>query len=990
MKRTFIFLSTTLFIVTTVTLHAQVVINEYSASNLATVLDNYNKYEDWVELYNTSSTQADISGYYLSDRINNPTKWQFPDGVAIPPNGFMRIWISGRDEVSGGHYHTSFRLRQTGPNPEWVVLSYPDGSLVEAFQLEITQRNHSRGRQPDGSESWKIFTSPTPGSSNNSATGYLAYAEKPEMSEEAGYYDSPLSVAITTGEPNSVIHYTTNGHEPTTSSTIYTQPVSFNQTRLLIARTFSSNPQILPSLLEFNTYFIGVNHTLGVMSVSAAQIQQLLNGNSSLRPFGTFEYFNADGMRTTFGYGEYNKHGQDSWVHPQRSIDYITRDECGYNYAIREQLIPFTDRDEYQRIIIRAHGDDNYPGNDTAAHLRDYFIQNFAVLGGMELDCRRGEMGILYANGDYWGVYGFREKVDHDFSSYYYNQGRYDLYYLKLWGGTWAQYGGQAAFNDWYDLRSFILNNNMAIQANYEYVKTRLDYQSMVDYILINSFVVCTDWINWNVGWWRGLNPDGDIQRWRYTLWDEDATFNHYINYTGVPGTHPYVSPCYPEGITADPGQHIAVLNKLMVNPEFKRYHVSRYVDLYNTVFRPDNLISYLNEIEAQMLPEMPMHIARWGGNMTQWQNNVQKIRNFINARHSYLPSGLKTCYNLIGPYELNLAVDPPGAGKIRINSLFPEEQGWGGIYFGGIDTELEAFETNPNFVFDHWQLFNNVLAPSDTARNVTVNLSSGDFITAVFVPKVYTDSIVINEINYKSAPDVFPRDWVEFYNPHPYPLDITGWIFKDDNDNHSFVFPEGTVMPPLGYLVLCRDTAAFKSVFPYVDNYIGDMDFGFSSDGELLRVYNSEEVLIDTVHYGVDLPWPPEPNGNGPTLELKQWYYDNALPESWAASAGYGTPGEQNGYIVKNPETRFEKLSFTIYPNPVGDEAILQVTSNHSLNEASVEVFNSFGEKVMTLSGITGTRISLNCRDLPKGLYMCRLTEKEQQVAQTVKFMVH
>jgi hypothetical protein len=676
-------------------------------------------------------------------------------------------------------------------------------------------------------------------------------------------------------------------------------------------------------------------------------------------------------------------------VHPQRSIDYISRDECGYSAAIIEKLIPLTDREEFQRVIIRAQGDDNYPGIDTSAHLRDLFIQNIATRGNMHLDCRKGQQGLLYANGDFWGVYGFREKVDHDYSNYYYDQGRYDLFFLKLWGGSWAQYGGQAAWDDWNDIHGFIKNNNMANQDNFEYVKTRLEYESLVDYILINSFVVCTDWINWNVGWWRGTNTDGGIQKWRYTLWDEDATFNHYINYTGVPGSHPYVSPCYPEGLTSDPKEHIVMLNRLLMNTEFKRYYVSRYIDLYNTILRPDNLIGYLNEIEAEMIPEMPAHVARWGGSMTEWQNNVQKIRNFINARYSYLPNGLKTCYNLTGPFELNLAVQPPEAGKIRINSLFPEEQGWGGIYFGGVDTQLEAFETNPNYVFDHWQLYNNVVSPSDTSQNVTVNLTSGDFITAVFVPKTFSDSLVINEINYKSHPDVFPRDWIEFYNPHPYSLDITGWIFRDDNDSNSFVFPDGTVMLPMGYLVLCRDTAAFKIVYPDVENYIGDMDFGFSSDGELLRLYNSEEVLIDTVHYGVELPWPPEPNGTGPTLELKQWDYDNALPESWVASAGYGTPGEQNGYTVIVPEIPSERLSFTIYPNPVRDEAILQLTSAHTLDNKVIEIFNSVGEKVWTLTRITGTRATLDCSYLPKGLYVCRLSEMEKQLEETIKFMV-
>jgi hypothetical protein len=52
-------------------------------------------------------------------------------------------------------------------------------------------------------------------------------------------------------------------------------------------------------------------------------------------------------------------------------------------------------------------------------------------------------------------------------------------------------------------------------------------------------------------------------------------------------------------------------------------------------------MINYLDSIEDGMLPEMPGHIERWGGSMTQWQNNVQKIRNFVTARHGYLPSGL-------------------------------------------------------------------------------------------------------------------------------------------------------------------------------------------------------------------------------------------------------------------------------------------------------------------------------------------------------------
>ncbi len=508
-----------LFGIFQLSLSGQVVINEYSVSNLSSFTDNYNSYEDWIELYNSGSSAADIGGYFLSDNPSDSTKWQFPNGITIPAGGFIKIWASGRNEVSGGHYHTNFKLTQTKDTPEFIVLSNSQGTIIDQLQLVITRKGHSRGRTTDGGGEWSIFLDETPGNSNSNSTAYANYAEKPEMSLEAGFYSISVIVEITTNQPNSEIHYTTNGSKPISTSPVYSGPINITSTTIVKAVTICSDPDILYSLIEFNTYFINDNHTMAIMSTSAGQLDNLLNGNSSLRPFGTFEYFNKEGERTTFGYGEFNEHGQDSWVHDQRSIDYIARDECGYNYSIRENLIPLTDRDEFQRIILRAAGDDNYPGIDTSALLRDFFVQNTAEMGGMNLDVRKGEKGLLYVNGIFWGVYGFREKVsDHDFTNYYYNQGKYDIYFLKLWGSSWAEYGGQAAWDDWNALHNFIKYNDMGIQDNFDYVKSQYDYKSLVDYVHINSFVVCSDWINWNVGWWKGTNPEGGHQKWGYVL----------------------------------------------------------------------------------------------------------------------------------------------------------------------------------------------------------------------------------------------------------------------------------------------------------------------------------------------------------------------------------------------------------------------------------------------------------------------------------------
>ncbi len=880
--------------------NAQVVINEYSASNLSTITDNYSSYEDWVELYNTGLTAVDLSGYYLSDKRTDPTKWYFPDGTTIQSGAYLKIWISGRNVFSGNNYHTNFKLTQTKTTPEFIVFSNPDGTLIEEHELIITQKDHSRGRVVNGSNNWGIFTNPTPGTSNNNQTAYTRYAEKPVMDKVAGYHPSAITVTITCNEFNSEIHYTTDGSEPTSSSQTYNFPINVTETTIINARTISNDPNVLPGLIDFNTYFIGVTHELAVMSTSAAQLDNLLNGNQWLKPFGTFEYFNEEGERTTFGYGEFNEHGQDSWVHDQRSVDYITRDECGYNYAIREPMIPLTDRDEFQRVILRAAGDDNYPGIDTSALLRDFFVQNTACRENMHLDVRKGEKGLLYVNGIFWGVYGYREKVsDHDFTNYYYNQGKYDIYYLKLWGGSWAEYGGQAAWDDWNALHNFAKNNDMSNQENYEYVISKLDYKSLVDYVIINSFVVCSDWINWNVGWWRGTNPEGGHQKWGYVLWDEDATFAHYINYTGVPGISPYVPPCFPEGLSSDPEEHIVLLNRLRNNAEFSQYYISRYIDLYNTAFQPARMIEYLDEIEDKMLPEMQNHVNRWGGTVTEWRSNVQKIRNFITNRHGYFPEGLIDCYDITGPYPITVNIEPADAGIVQLNSLVLEEYPWDGNYFGGIDIKLKAISNNPYFEFDQWVLENHTVFPFSTSTEVVLDLNQSDNIVALFKPRILTDSLVINEINYHSADDFNPGDWVEIFNPMPTEMDITNWEFKDEDDEHIFTFPENTVIEPYGFLVLCFDTVAFKANFPDVNNFIGEMNFGFSGGGELLRLYDPTGYLVDFVEYDDNDPWPTEPDGNGPTLELINAHLDNALPESWAASEAHGTPGAVNSVHV-------------------------------------------------------------------------------------------
>jgi hypothetical protein len=359
--RIFLYALTAACLILSEPLKSQVLINEYSASNLETIMDNYQEYEDWFELYNAGATGVNLGGYYLSDDTASLMRWAIPEGLFLPSHSHLRIWASGRNEVSGNNYHANFRLTQSKAEPDWIVLSDASGSVVDKVHLEVTQKDHSRGRMVSGDPVWGIFTTPTPGTSNATSNAYSRYAERPMVSDTGGFYYNNLNISISTNEPNCKIRYTNDGTEPMSYSTQYTGPVPVYSTSILKARVFSNDPDVLPGLIEFNTYFINENHSLPVLSVAGNDLQELLNGNSALRPRGSIEFFNKFKTRTTTAYGEFNEHGQDSWVHDQRSIDYITRDENGYNYALQEKFFALSDRNEFQRVILRAAGDDNYP-----------------------------------------------------------------------------------------------------------------------------------------------------------------------------------------------------------------------------------------------------------------------------------------------------------------------------------------------------------------------------------------------------------------------------------------------------------------------------------------------------------------------------------------------------------------------------------------------------------------------------------------------------
>ncbi len=210
---------------------------------------------------------------------------------------------------------------------------------------------------------------------------------------------------------------------------------------------------------------------------------------------------------------------------------------------------------------------------------------------------------------------------------------------------------------------------------------------------------------------------------------------------------------------------------------------------------------------------------------------------------------------------------------------------------------------------------------------------------------------LVINEINYNSSNEFNPGDWIELYNPNDIPVDISGWIFKDEDDAHIYELPANTIILPNGYLVLCNDATSFHNLFPDVSNYIGSFNYGLSGQGELIRLYDANGALIDRLNYDDAAPWPVEPDGTGCSLALRDSDSDNSLPENWTYSNNYGTPGAVNDWMASVDEIEVPTI-FSLgqnYPNPFNPMTTIPFSIPRS-GRVTIEIYSILGQHVATI----------------------------------------
>ena len=928
-----------------------------------------------VQVHNTGTNSSDLSSIPILTVGSS-------QAFATEPN------VSDYVNLPTLYPHTNFKLTSSG---ESVYLSDKNGSLVDSVKFDIIPGGLSFGRDIDTPENWGYFNEPTPGLPNT--TRFLTDVVKGEVqfSLSKMFLDQPLYLSLSGSTNGEIIRYTLNGEEPDENSMLYNNGIYIDKNTVIRARILKEGA--IPGKIASRTYVFDEQPSLPVFSI-VTDPENLWNNETGIYVLGddyqnenpyyganfwedwekpaSIEMTETDGSQVFSLNCGIKIFGAWSRARDQKSLAIHFRKEYGDTKLEGVQLFESKPIDDFKALVLRNAGNDyDY------TRFRDGMMTS--LVSKMDNDIAANRPAIVYLNGEYWGHMNLREKINEDYLESNHDVNASELDMLENNGGLL-----EGSSEGYWQLVDFLENNNLALDDNYEYAASKIDISNFIDYFLAEIYFDNRDWPGNNLKMWK---PQAEGGKWRWIMYDTDFGFGLYDNSAYTLNTFNFAT--VPNGPDwPNPPWSTLFLRKLLQNAKFKRAFINRIADMLNSTFLPDLIIGRIDSMAAIVEPEIQRHYERWNTpSYNRWQQTTESMRTFAQNRASNIRNQIKQTYNSPAYYNLTVNSLPSKSGFVQVNSLFIKESNWKGQYFKNYPVTLTAY-SNKGYKFHSWKV-NGVTMLDET---IELDLSMATGVQAIFEESADDGTtIVINEINYNSASDYDAGDWVELFNWGTSDIDISGWVFKDDDNEHQFVLPENTKLESKGYLVLCRDSDDFQTIHPDVSNFVGDMDFGFAGTGDEVRLFDNFGTLIDSLSYGSELPWPEEPNGSGTTLELRHFTYDNTETDAWKSSLeNLGTPGRENSVTtgVNQFANNFSEKLLKIYPNPFSQETHIEL-ENSEFSPMDVQIYSLDGRlvfrKIQSDSELIWNGKSENQQSLNSGIYICKVQSEGKVYTQKI-----
>ena len=592
---------------------------------------------DWVEITNSDSKAVDISGWYLSDSGNNPTKWAFPKGTTLKAGKSLLVYCTGDaslDSGSGSTFYAPFKVSASG---EKLYLSDATGDLVQKLKVPAQYGCVSWGRAAN-SEEYGYFETATPGKKNGK-TVCSGRVEKPVLLTSGGFYQDKVTVQAQAPE-GAVLRYTTDGSTPTAKSKAFPESgLTLKKTTPLRIKAFGDG--LVSSETVSATYFINDDPKTPIVSLVSdddyffnKKTGALMKGTGSIPNYDkeleypvNIEYYGADGVCQINQMGTFTCSGHSARVNAQKSIALYARNEYGSD-VFAFNPFPTRNYESYHSVLLRAANSDTY-----ATRLRDVVASSLAE--GQGILYQDYVVIQVYINGEYWGHYNLREKINKYFIAQYEGvteQEQIDAIDILARTGT-DQFTQNGNNEDWLELADFCKTNDLNNPENLQWVEERLDIDSLFTHAAFEIILGNVDFTN--VRMYRV--PGG---KWKYLLFDVEACWR---NLDKTPLEY-YIKPVTGkiQGFRHEP------LNALLAVPEMKARFLQRVAELLVDCFQWPNVEEHFDRVITQLEPILPRHIARWKNmKLTNWEKNISATKYYARVRPKKIPELLQSAMKL-------------------------------------------------------------------------------------------------------------------------------------------------------------------------------------------------------------------------------------------------------------------------------------------------------------------------------------------------------
>ncbi len=515
----------------------------------------------------------------------------------------------------------------------------------------------------------------------------------PIFTPPSGFYSSVVEVKISSGDPQAVIYYSTDGSVPTMSSHMYTGAVKVNSTTVLRAVSFRDGDAVLP--IKTGTYLIGEKTSLPVVSIGvdpksmfdpATGMYMMGPKASKKKPYYganfwkkmelpiNIELFEPDGS-AGFNVGAGIKiAGNFSRQFPKKSLSIYFKKKYGTS-KLKYPLFPdFPKIKKFKVFILRNNGN-----NYGRAMMRDGLASSLTK--GLGVDYQKFRPCVVFMNGKYWGLYNIREKSTARYFKSNYKIKKRNLDLIKKM--AIAQAGDMAAYNE---LIGYLEYNDMSKENHYKHISSIMNIDNFIDYTLLELYIVNTDWPGNNIKRWRERKQGA---KWRWLIFDCDAGFGAWKQNADIDmisfATKPD-GPGYP-----NPPWSTVVLRKLLNNGDFKNRFLSRVATHLNTRFSKTGVHKRVDEIADMIRDEIPRDYDRWNYEY-EWEDELEIIKSFASERVGYMFRNFENYFKINGTAELK--IEGTG-GSVLIDGVDPGKLSYSGKYFKGTRLSLKAVPDN-------------------------------------------------------------------------------------------------------------------------------------------------------------------------------------------------------------------------------------------------------------------------------------------------------